>query len=80
MSENQWQVVYEAADPFNAEILRGLLESQSIRVHLSQEGAGRAIGFTVGPMGIVQILVPSNDFEKARKLLAEYSDKNQEND
>ena len=71
MSDSQWQVVYEATDPFNAEIVRGLLESQSIRVHLSQDGAGRAIGFTVGPMGTVEILVPSEDYEKAKALLAE---------
>ena len=78
MSENQWQVVYEATDPVNAEILRGLLESQGIQVHLSQEGAGRAIGFTVGPLGFVQVLVPSDDFEKATELLAEYTDNQDE--
>ena len=72
MSDSQWQVVDESADPINAEILRGLLESQSIRVHLSQEGAGRAIGFTVGPMSDVQILVPTEDYEKAKKMIAEF--------
>jgi len=78
MNENQWQVIYEVADPINAEIVRGFLESQNIQVHLSREGAGRAYGLTIGPLGIVQILVPTQDVERAKQLIAEYEGRENE--
>jgi len=67
-----WIVLDEVAGMFQAEILRGLLEAQEIPTVLSQEGAGRAIGLTIGSMGTVQILVPSKDQERARELLDAY--------
>jgi hypothetical protein len=72
MSENQWDVVYEANGLFQAELLRGLLEAQEIPVVLSQEGAGKVFSMSVGTLGLVQILVPVRDFERARQLLADY--------
>ena len=67
-----WIVLDEVAGMLQAEILRGLLEAQEIPTVLSQEGAGRAIGLTIGSMGTVQILVPSKDEERARELLEAY--------
>jgi hypothetical protein len=72
MSETGWEVVYETNGSFLAEILRGLLEAQEISVVLSQEGAGRAYGLTVGTLGRVQILVPAPDVERAQHILEEY--------
>ena len=54
-----WIVLDEVAGMLQAEILRGLLEAQEISTVLSQEGAGRAIGLTIGTLGTVQILIPS---------------------
>jgi hypothetical protein len=48
------------------------LEAQDIPAILLQEGAGRAIGFTVGPLGIVQILVPMNQMVRAAVILDDY--------
>ena len=67
-----WIVLDEVAGMLQAEILRGLLEAQEIPTVLSQEGAGRAIGLTIGTMGTVQILVPSKDQDRARELLEAY--------
>jgi hypothetical protein len=72
MSEIEWEIVYEANGSFLAEILKGLLESQEIPVVLSQEGAGRVYGITMGTLGRVQILVPTADAERAQKILEEY--------
>ena len=72
MSETNWEVVYETSGSFLAEMLRGLLEAQEIPVVLSQEGAGRVYGITVGTLGRVQILVPAQHVERAQYILEEY--------
>jgi hypothetical protein len=69
---NDWIVLDEVAGMLQAEILRGLLEAQEIPTVLSQEGAGRALGLTIGTMGSVQILVPSKDQDRARELIDAY--------
>lgn len=71
MSE-EWVVIDEVPGMLQAEILRGMLEAQEIPVLLSQEGAGRVYGLTVGPLGTVQILIPAKDLERARELLDAY--------
>jgi Putative prokaryotic signal transducing protein len=73
MSEENWEVVYETNGALEAEILRGLLEANEIRVFLSQEGLGRVYGLTVGALGVVQILVPHSQAQLARSLLQDYA-------
>ena len=72
MPKTDWVVVETVNGSLNAEILRGLLQAQGIDVMLSQEGAGRALGLEVGPMGEVDILVNSDDIPEARKLIDDY--------
>lgn len=72
MSEKRWVVIDKVAGDLQAEILRGLLEAQGIRVLLSQEGAGRALGLSVGPLGEVEILVPVEQEQEANQVLADY--------
>lgn len=79
MYTETWEVLDEVGFGIPAEVLLGLLESQGIHALLSQEGAGKAYGLTLGILGRVQILVKSNELEKARKVLdafyaGEYSD------
>ena len=71
MPEHSWVVVETVTGSLNAEILRGLLQAQGIDVMLSQEGAGRALGLEVGPMGEVDILVSPENVQVARKLIDE---------
>jgi len=71
MSET-WEVIAEIYGELQAELLRGLLEAQGIEVVLNQEGAGRAYGLNVGPLGQVQIMVPASSVEDARHVLADY--------
>jgi hypothetical protein len=69
---DDWIVLDEVPGMMQAELLRGLLEAQEIPTVLSQEGAGRAMGLTIGTLGAVQILVPSKDQERAREVLEAY--------
>jgi hypothetical protein len=75
MTEEHWELIDEVLGMGQAELLRGLLEAQGIdSVMLTQEGAGRAYGFTIGKMGQVQILVSSQHAELARQVLRQYYD------
>lgn len=70
--EERWEVVEMVQGQLQAEILRGLLEAQGLQVWLNQEGAGVAYGITVGPLGTVEILVPSSQLPQARQILDAY--------
>jgi hypothetical protein len=72
MSDEKWEVVAEVSGELQAGLVRNLLEAQGIKVFLNQEGAGKAVGLSVGPLGEVQILVPENQSEAARKIVDDY--------
>jgi hypothetical protein len=65
-------VVHTTAGPMQAEIIRGLLEAAGIPARLSQESAGSVYGFTVGAMGLVDILVPEEFAAQAQEVLDAY--------
>lgn len=69
MPPKQWVLVETIPSSLQAELLRGLLEAQGIQVLLSQEGAGKALGLNVAPLGEVNILVPNGDLDKAKSVL-----------
>jgi hypothetical protein len=64
-------VVASVQGMVEAEILRGLLEASGIRVGILPKGPMTAFPFTVGPLGMVDILVLSPQEEAARAVLAE---------
>jgi hypothetical protein len=72
MHEKHWELIIEVQGELQAELMRGLLESQGIPVRLNQEGAGRAYGLNIGPLGSVQILAPSDLSEAAHQILNDY--------
>lgn len=72
MTEQHWEIVDVVSGDFQAQLLRGLLESQGIPVQLSQEGAGRAYGLSIGALGEVQILVPTDSKAFAEQVLKDY--------
>ena len=63
-------VVYTAASPGEAEVVKGALVAAGIPAETSREGAGAAYGFTVGPLAMVDILVPADHAAQAEELLA----------
>lgn len=68
----EWVLVDKVQGQLQAELLRGLLEAQGIRVFLNQQGAAHAYAVTVGTLGTVEILVPTNDAEQAKQVLEAY--------
>lgn len=65
-------VVETTSGLIEAEILRGLLEANGINVWLSHESAGKVIGLSVGPLGQVDLMVPADQAEEAKKILDDY--------
>ncbi|HEY69202.1 MAG TPA: DUF2007 domain-containing protein [Anaerolineae bacterium] len=55
-----------------AEILRGLLESNGIQVWLSTEAAATAIGLGVGPLAEVDLMVLETQVEQATQVIRDY--------
>ncbi len=72
MSDEKWEVVTEVSGELQADLMRNLLEAQGIKVFLNQEGAGKAYGLTVGPLGQVQVLVPKSKIQEARQIVDDY--------
>lgn len=72
MNLGEWVVISKVAGELQAELIRGLLEAQEIPVTLVQEGAGRAIGITTGPLGEVEILVPQQNARQSQEIISDY--------
>jgi hypothetical protein len=72
MAERSWEVAQKAIDIIQAQVLKGFLEAQGIEVYISQEGYEAAIGITGNPLADIEILVPNDQIEEAKKILADY--------
>ena len=60
MSEaKSWVLLAKTNESIQAELLRGLLEAQGIRVLLAKEGAAKAIGLEMGALGEVEVRTAS---------------------
>ncbi|MBA3534925.1 MAG: DUF2007 domain-containing protein [Ardenticatenales bacterium] len=68
---SELEVVYTANTPMEAEVIRGLLESNGITVLLHGEAASHIYGLTMGQLGGIQVLVRDEEAEAARELLQE---------
>lgn len=69
--EARWKVVATTAGILPAEIIAGRLRSEGIPARAWQEGAGEALGVTVGLLGNGHVEVPESFAERAEALLAE---------
>ena len=67
----RWQVVAKQAGLMQATIVAGRLQAAGIPVRTWQEGAGQAIGLTVGLLGTGYVAVPEEFAEQAEAILAE---------
>ncbi len=66
----EWVQLSEAYASLEAEVVAGLLRAEGVPVWIWQQGAGRALGLTVGPMGNAHIMVPAEYVEIAHSILA----------
>jgi hypothetical protein len=63
--------VYVTAGLYQAEIIRGKLETNGVPVLLKYESLGPVMGLTVDGLGQVEVWVPSQLEAQARELLVE---------
>ena len=67
----RWEIVARMPGITAASIVAGRLQAENIPVRAWQEGAGQAIGLTVGILGTGYVAVPETFVEKALAILAE---------
>ena len=63
------EVVYVASGNIEAESVKILLESFGLNAFTNQESAGKTYGLTVGPLGLVEVLVPEDQVEEAKQII-----------
>ena len=71
-NKKTWEVVEEAVNSIQAELIRGLLEAQGVTAMISQEGYQRAMGLMGTNDAMLEILVPNDQVEDAKKILSDY--------
>ncbi len=69
--EVSWKVVDKTAGITPATIIANRLISEGIPARARQEGAGQAIGLTVGLLGTGYVVVPEEYVDEAEKILSE---------
>ena len=67
----QWKIVARTLGLTPATIIAGRLHAEGIPVRAWQEGAGQALGLTVGILGTGNVSVPEEFVEQALAILAE---------
>jgi hypothetical protein len=65
-----WEAVTTASGMTQANIIVGRLESEGIPTKLYYDAAGAIYAVTIDGLGEVRILVPVNDWEKAKEILS----------
>lgn len=61
--------VYSTEGQFEAAMVKAFLESQGLKVVLSQESIGQTLGLSAGRLGQVKVLVPESQVKEATDLL-----------
>lgn len=69
MNSVDYVEVYDANGQLEADMIRLMLEASGLHVITRQESAGAVYGLTVGPLGVVRILVPETEVTDAKNLL-----------
>jgi len=69
---DQWKVLCTVNNRIEAEILKGYLESQGIRVFMQEESAGTIYWLSSGPLAEVDLLVSQEQYKEAERVLEVY--------
>ena len=71
--ELKWELLTEVQGRWEADIIKAFLAGSGIDSELFQEAAGQLFPTTLDILGRVQIFVPKEQVNEARKLLEEYN-------
>ena len=78
MDELKWEKLAEVYGRLEADVIKSYLEAQGVPVELFQESVGQsAFPTTIDGLGRVQLFVPKEKMDEARKLFAAYQDESQ---
>ena len=69
---NRYVVIHTVSGRQEAEILKSYLEANGVKCEFSQEAAGNVYGFSLGRLGKAELLVPEEQAEEARELIAAF--------
>lgn len=72
--EIKWKVVTETAGLATAEVIVGRLLAEGIPARAWQEGAGQALGLTIGLLGTGHVIVPEDYLSEAKQILESTED------
>ncbi|MEZ4593936.1 MAG: hypothetical protein R3D55_22750 [Chloroflexota bacterium] len=72
--EVKWHVVAQMPGITPATIVAGRLKAEGLPVRVWQEGAGQALGLTVGLLGTGYVAVPEEFADQALEILAQEED------
>jgi hypothetical protein len=73
MNEMKWEKLTDVYGRMEADVIKSFLEAEGVPVELFQEAVGRhAFPTTIDGLGRVQIFVPKDKIEEARKLYEAY--------
>ena len=66
---DQLTSIYKAANQIEAELIKGMLESEGIPALLKYESLGQVYGLTVDGLGQVEVQVPTKYVQDAENLI-----------
>jgi hypothetical protein len=64
-----YEIVYTAHGQLDAEMIKALLEANGVQAFVAGESIGKTYGIMSGPLGDMDILVPTAQFDCARSIL-----------
>lgn len=77
MDEMKWEKLAEVYGRMEADVIKSYLEAEGVPVELFQESVGQsAFPTTIDGLGRVQLFVPKEKAEDARKLFEAYQNSN----
>ena len=78
MDELKWEKLAEVYGRLEADVIKSYLEAQGVPVELFQESVGQsAFPTTIDGLGRVQLFVPKEKMDEARKLFDAYQNDTQ---
>jgi hypothetical protein len=66
---SDYEIVYTAHGQLDAEMIKALLEANGVQASLAGESIGSSYGIVLGPLGDIDIIVPTNQADTARTIL-----------
>ena len=74
MKNKALKLIWKANGYMDAQLIKNYLESFGIAVYNFEESVGLSYGLTAGPLGEVELYVPTSQAEEAEKYMRQYAE------